>query len=415
MAHSRTILIIGTADTKSNEMAFLQKCVASQHCRSIFMDISVLGNSDLSIDYSKHDVCAAANESIENLCAQGDENFAMQKMAMGATVLTVQLYRQKAFDALIILGGSMGTDLALDVTNALPFGVPKIVISTIAFSHLIPPYRLSSDLTMILWAGGLYGLNSICQASLSQAAGAACGAARAIYRPEKSTPKVAISSFGKSVAKWMVRLVPELEQRGYEATVFHATGMGGRAIESLAAQGEFVAVMDFALQEVTNHYFGSVVSSGAQRLTHAGKAGIPQIIAPGFIDLVDMPSWQKFPSALQGRDSHTHNRLITSVGITPNERVAVMKIIADKLKTATAPVAFILPNKGIHEWDRVGQPMRDEEGIEAANQIARQLMPQVADFYDLDAHINDAAFCDQALKIFDDWIAHNIICQVSGS
>jgi uncharacterized protein (UPF0261 family) len=231
------ILIIGTADTKSDEIRFIQHCIEQQGCHAEVMDVSVLGEPDCHVDYSKHDVAAAAGYDIDKVITSGDENSAMSLMSTGAAALTRKLYDEGRISAMVALGGSMGTDLALDVALGLPLGVPKFIISTIAFSHLIPPQRLAPDLMMILWAGGLYGLNSICRSILSQAAGAVCGAAQHGVLPDRSKPKVGITSFGKSAAMWMVRLVPELEQRGFEAAVFHATGMGGRAFETLAASG----------------------------------------------------------------------------------------------------------------------------------------------------------------------------------
>ena len=405
----KTILIIGTADTKAAELQYLRECVNGQSCRSLLMDVSVLDNSDIAIDYSKHHVCSAADTTIDALIEKGDENFALQQMARGASKLTLQLYFEGTFDGVIILGGTMGTDLALDVTCSLPIGVPKIILSTIAFSHLIPPHRLASDLTMILWSGGLYGLNSFCKSSLSSAAGAACGAARSVTAIDEKLPKVAISSFGNSAAKWMKILVPALQQRGFEATVFHATGMGGRALEHLATKGHFVAVLDLALQEITNHYFNSSVTSGPDRLTNAGLKGIPQIVAPGFIDLIDLPCWQEPTPALQNRNKHDHNRLLTSLVTTAQERREIIKIIAQKLKLAKGKVSFILPTQGIHEWDRVGAPLRDEAGIRAVNEAAIDYIRPLCDFYELQAHINDSAFNDLVLQIFDKWVTSGII------
>lgn len=411
MSSIAPILIIGTADTKSDEIKFLQSCIEAQDCSATVMDVSVLGEPDCRVAYSKRDVAAAAGCSIDTVIASGDENSAMSLMAAGAAKLTRRLYDEGEISAVVALGGSMGTDLALDVALGLPLGVPKFIISTIAFSHLIPPQRLAPDLMMILWAGGLYGLNSICRSILSQAAGAVCGAARSGAPPDKRKPKVGVTSFGKSAAKWMVRLVPELEQRGFEAAVFHATGMGGRAFEALAARGEFCAVMDFATQEVTNEAFGSAVTAGPDRLTAAGSAGVPQIVAPGFIDLVDLPGWQPFPAELSGREHHAHNRLISSISLNARERRDVVAILAAKLAQAAGPTTFILPTRGVQEWDRPGGPLRDAEAIEAVNAECRRLIHEPVELIEIDAHINDDEFVDAALTVFDRWVEQGIVSQ----
>ena len=204
----------------------------------------------------------------------------------------------------------MGTDLALEVCQALPVGVPKYVVSTVAYSPVIPAERLSPDIQMILWAGGLYGLNSICKSSLSQAAGAVLGAARAVQPPVSERPVVGITSLGTSCLKYVKTLKPELEKRGYEVAIFHAMGMGGMAFEQIAAQNGFVAVMDFAGCELGNLLMGSVVNAGKDRHRIVGRAGIPQIVAPGCMDLIDFAGWQDIPDQFSDRPVHFHNKLI---------------------------------------------------------------------------------------------------------
>ena len=314
------ILLIGTGDTKADELLFMSDCITEAGGEPIMMDISVLGDPPYKPRYDKHAVALSAQTTIEQIAASGDENSAMTLMALGAAKLTRRLSDAGDFDGMIAIGGTMGTDLALDVALALPIGVPKFIVSTIAFSHLVPPERIAADLMMILWAGGLYGLNGTCKAVLSQACGAVVGAARSAIRPKKTQPVVALTSLGKSCLSYMVELKPALEKRGYEVVVFHTTGMGGRAMESIAAQGGFAAILDLSLQEVANQLTGSVVNSGADRLENAGKAGIPQIVAPGAIDMVDFPAWLPIPKDLVDRPFHAHNRLLASATSGPDDR-----------------------------------------------------------------------------------------------
>lgn len=243
---STCILVVGTYDTKGDELGYIADVIRAEGGAVIRMDVSVLGESEVATEVSKHQVAAAAGSSIAEVIASGNENTAMQVMARGASALATRLHGEGRIDGVIVLGGSMGTDLALDVCAALPLGVPKYVVSTISFSPLIPPGRVAADVQMILWAGGLYGLNSICKATLSQAAGAVLGAARAAVVPEGKQPIIAMSGFSSKVVTYMVALKPALEARGFEVAVFHGTGMGGRALESLAAQGAFAAVLDLA-------------------------------------------------------------------------------------------------------------------------------------------------------------------------
>ena len=239
------ILVVGTGDTKCDELQFMASVIREAGGLPVMMDVSILGDPPYQPEYSRHDIAEAAGVTIAAIASSGDEHSAMALMAEGASALTRSLYEAGQADGVIILGGSMGTDLALDVAAALPLGVPKFIVSTIAYSHLLPPERIAPDLMMILWAGGLYGLNGICRSVLSQACGAVVGAARFGTKPDGSRPLIGMTSLGSSCLKYMKYLKPELERRGYDVAVFHSTGMGGRAFEAIAAEKGFTAVFDF--------------------------------------------------------------------------------------------------------------------------------------------------------------------------
>lgn len=193
------------------------------------------------VDITNTAVASAAGTTLASVRASRDENEAMSCMAAGAAVLAAGCRARGEIDAMIALGGTMGTDLALEVAAALPLGMPKLVLSTVAGSHLIAPERISPDIIMMLWAGGLYGLNSLCRSALAQAAGAVVGAARAALPPERGRPMIGMTSLGRSCLSYMEPLKPALEARGFEVAVFHTTGMGGRAFEALARAGQFAA------------------------------------------------------------------------------------------------------------------------------------------------------------------------------
>ena len=405
----KTILVIGTYDTKEDELRFLAGVIRDQGGRVLTMDVSVLGDPAQPTDYSKHAVAAEGKSSIKAVVDSGDENHAMQIMAKGASLLAARLCLQGAFDGVILLGGTMGTDLALDVCGALPLGVPKYIVSTVSFSPLIPAERLAADTQMILWAGGLYGLNSVCKASLSQAAGAVLGAARAVQMPDRDRPLIGMTSLGTSALKYVIPLKPALEARGFEVAVFHATGMGGRACENLAGQGAFACVFDFCTQELGNHVHGSSISAGPDRLTQAGATGTPQIVAPGCYDLVDIVGWHPVPDKWAGHLRHDHNRLLTSVVLDGEERRMVAQAHCQNLARATGPVAVILPEHGLGEWDREGADLHDKDGLaQFLDTLSFGLPPNVT-AHRIACHINDADFADRALRIFDDWCAAGIV------
>lgn len=403
------ILIIGTGDTKADELLFMRDCIVKAGGIPLLLDVSVLGDPPYRPDYDKHAAAAAAETTIDAIAAVGDENSAMASMALGASRLTRRLHDEGKVDAFIALGGTMGTDLALDVALTLPLGVPKFIVSTIAYSHLMPPERIAADLMMILWAGGLYGLNNVCKSVLSQACGAVVGAAKSSMKPSMDRPVIGMSSLGKSCLSYMVGLKPELEKRGYEVVVFHTTGMGGRAFESMAAQRGFAAVLDFSLQEVANHLNGSVVNSGSDRLENAGKTAIPQIVAPGAIDMVDFPTWQPVPEIFADRPYHAHNRLLASVTTHPEGRRRIARAIGEKLAAAKGPVAFILPTGGIQQWDQEGEPLYDPEGLAAFVDEMRAAVRSPAELHEIAGHINSSTFIETVLSIFERWVEAGIV------
>lgn len=403
----KTILVIGTYDTKDEELHYLCDRIRAQGGRVVSMDVSVLGDPSQPTDISKHAVTAAVGKTIQDAIDAGDENGAMQIMALGAAKLTAQLYADGKIDAMVGLGGTMGTDLVLDCAQALPLGVPKFVVSTVSFSPIIPADRLSPDIQMILWAGGLYGLNSVCKSSLSQAAGAVLGAARAVEAPVRNRPVIGMTSLGSSCLRYMKLLKDPLEARGFEVAVFHATGMGGMAFEALARQGYFAAVLDLSLQEMANLMVGSVVHGGADRMTNAGVAGTPQIIAPGCADLIDFAGWQEIPAAYADRPYHTHNRLIKSSVSTGDERRALIREVATRMAEAQGPVHFLMPLLGIEEWDRAGGPAHDPAALAAMIDEVRTSV--TVPMTEVDAHINDQAFADAVLAVLDGWIAQGVV------
>ena len=405
----KTILIAGTYDTKNDELEYMAARILALGGTVMTMDISVLGDPEKPTDISKHEVAKAGGSTIQALIDQGEESVAMQAMSQGASALARSLQAQGKFDGVVILGGSMGTDAALDICQALPLGVPKYVVSTVAFSPIIPAARLSADIQMILWAGGLYGLNPVCKASLSQAAGAVLGAARAVEMPCNARPLVGMTSLGSSCLKYMKLLKAPLEDRGFDVAVFHATGMGGMAYESIARDGGFACVMDFALPELGNLLAGSVINAGEDRMLNAGAAGIPQIVAPGCLDLIDFAGWQDIPAQYRDRPFHPHNRLIVSCGLNATERRETAREIARRLRASDAPAHVILTNQGIEEWDKKGGPAHDPDAFAAFCDEMRQAITDPIVFSELDCHINDQAFADKVLEIFDAWLADGTI------
>lgn len=405
----KTILVIGTFDTKAPELAYLIERIEAQGGAALAMDVSILGDTTFSVAVNKHQVAEAVGTTIADLIALGEEGEAFERMSAGAAVMTRRLFDEGRFDGMIALGGTMGTDLALDCAQSLPMGVPKYLVSTVAGSPLIAAERMAADVQFILWAGGLYGLNPLCKSSLSQAAGAVLGAARAVEAPSFDRPVIGMTSLGSSCLKYMKRLHPELMKRGYDVAVFHTTGMGGMAFERLAAEGVFACVMDFSLQEFVNVQHGSLVSAGADRLSGAGRSRTPQLVAPGAADILDLAGWQDIPDRFRDRPFHQHNRLIKNVAFNVEERRHLARAIAERLAEAGGPTHFLLPKGGIEEWDRAGEAAYDPEGLAAFTAEIEAAMRGRVEMTTLECHINDAEFCDAVLAKFDAWVAEGIV------
>ncbi|MFZ1816033.1 MAG: Tm-1-like ATP-binding domain-containing protein [Rhizobiaceae bacterium] len=409
MNQKKTILVIGTYDTKDPELHFVCDCIRKIGGEVLSMDVSVLGDPSKPTDISKHDVAAAAGKTIQDAIDSGDENHAMQIMAEGASKITAQLHADGRIDGMIALGGSMGTDLALDCARSLPLGVPKYVVSTIAFSAIIPPDRLTADIQMILWAGGLYGLNDICRATLSQAAGAVYGAALAVVPPVPDRPVIGMMSFGSSALRYMVHLREPLIERGFSVAVFHGTGMGGMAMERLTRQGYFACVLELAAAEIGNLMVGSVLNAGESRMTAAAELGVPIIAAPGFGDMIDFATWAPVPERFRYRPYHAHNRLIASASLSGEERKELAREFARRLKASKGPVEFILPTGGVHAWDTQGMPAHDPAGLAAMVEGYKEAMSDPVKLTVMDCHINDPAFSKKVLEIIDRWIGDGTI------
>jgi uncharacterized protein (UPF0261 family) len=406
---AKVIFVIGTYDTKSDELNYLCTKIRKQGAKVITMDVSVLGDPPRATSISKHKVAEAAGSSIQGAIDSGDENHAMQIMAAGAAKLTAELYAKGKIDGMIAMGGTMGTDLALDCARALPIGVPKYVISTISFSAIIPPDRLSADIQMILWAGGLYGLNDICKATLSQAAGAIVGAAKAVEKPKSKRPVIGMMSFGSSALKYMVHLRKPLMERGFDVAVFHGTGMGGMAMESLADQGYFACVLELAAAEIGNLMVGSVLNAGANRLLASSKTGVPIIGAPAFGDMIDFATWQPVPERFRDRPYHAHNRLLASASLSGEERREVAREVARRLKQSKGKVHYLLPIQGIHAWDVEGMPAHDPTSLGEMVDEYKKVMTNPIILTVLDCHINDVAFSNKVLEVIDGWIGDGTI------
>ena len=277
----KKIIVIGTLDTRGEEIRYLADRIEENGFEPLVMDVGVLGEVPFEPFITRDLVAKSAGTSIQEIIALGHEGKAMSVMAAGCGKILADLCEQGTVQGVIAAGGSMSTSLALEAMQTLPMGLPKLILSTIAFSSLVPPDAVCADLSMMLWPAGLYGLNSISEGVLDTAAGAISGAAGAYIRREKTAGKVVgITSLGTSQQKFVETLKPALEQRGYEVAVFHTVGMGGKAFEEAVSAGLIDVALDLSLVELMDFVNGGATSSsGRDRLKAAARKGIPQIVA----------------------------------------------------------------------------------------------------------------------------------------
>jgi uncharacterized protein (UPF0261 family) len=403
----RIIIVIGTLDTRGEEIGYLSEKIAEKGHESKVMDVGVLGDIPFKPAISRDQVAQAAGTTIKEIIALHHEGRAMTAMAEGASKIIHDFLEKGEVDGVIAAGGSMSTSLALDAMRSLPMGLPKMIVSTIAFSPLVTPESVPADLSMMLWPAGLYGLNEISRKVLSTAAGAIAGAAENFTKGEEKRKRtVGITSLGTSQLKFVETLKPALEERGYDVAIFHTVGMGGRAYEKAITDGLVDVALDLSLVELVDQVVGGATTSGSIRLQSAGKRGIPQIVGAAGISNFFWFSGKPLPPALADRKHHRHNQLLTIVTAETEEKEKVGELVAERLNNASGPAAVVIPLVGSIEGDRHPKsPFHDPEGGRAfAEGLKSKLKPEI-EVIELDAHANDPAFSETILKIFDQVMA----------
>ena len=390
----KTIAIIGTLDTKGEEFRFLRDQIRSTGLQTIVIDVGVLGPSPFEPDITRAEVARAAGSTIESLLAERDRGKSVEAMAAGAVAVIRELHEQGKIHALISLGGSAGTTIGTAAMRALPFGFPKVMVSTIASGNT-RPFVGTKDIFMLYPVLDIAGLNFISRRIISNAAAAIVGMVSQ-EQAESATQKPVVAATMFGVTTPCVTHARELlEQHGFEVLVFHATGTGGQAMEGLIADGLIHAVLDITTTELADELVGGILSAGPDRLTAAGKAGIPQVVAPGAIDMVNFGPMESVPEKFRHRLLYAHNPNVTLMRTTPEECAELGRITAGKLNAARGPVTFVMPLGGVSAIDAPGKPFHSPEADAAyLEALKRHLSPKVR-LIELNAHINDAQFADE--------------------
>lgn len=353
-----TVLLLGAFDTKGAEYAFVHDRIRSAGLDVLTLDTGILGSPAFAPDIAADRVATAAGTTLERLRNAGDRGSAVAAMALGATRLATELAGNGEIQGILALGGTGGTTLATEVMRALPVGFPKVMLSTVA-SGDTRPYVGSRDIAMIYSIVDVAGINSVSMPILANAAGAIAGMVL-MQRPELDggRPVVGATMFGVTTPG-VEAARARLEELGYEVLVFHATGAGGASMEGLVESGLLAGVLDLTTTELADELVGGVFSAGPTRLTAAARAGLPQVVSLGALDMVNWGPRDTVPAEFEGRLLHVHNASVTLMRTTPEENAELGRRIAERLNAATGPVTVHIPLGGISAIAIPGQPFHD--------------------------------------------------------
>ncbi|MEF8824869.1 MAG: Tm-1-like ATP-binding domain-containing protein [Halapricum sp.] len=398
-----SIVIIGTLDTKAEEIGFARDVIESQGLDVHVVDAGVVGDPGFEPDTSAAEVAEAAGTTLDALRADADRGEAMEAMGEGAAVIASRLHEEGVLSGVLGLGGSGNTSIATTAMRALPVGVPKMMVSTMA-SGDVEPYVGAKDIAMMYSVADIEGLNQLSRQVISNAALAMVG--MVANEPDievEERPTIGITMFG--VTTPCVQTAREyLEEQGYETIVFHATGTGGRAMENLIRQGVIDGVLDVTTTEWADELVGGVLNAGPERLDAAAETGTPQVVSTGALDMVNFGPEESVPERFRDRQFHVHNPQVTLMRTTAEECAELGQIIAEKLNAATGPTALALPLGGVSMLDVEGQDFYDPEADAALFDAIRENLDPDIELIETETDINDEEFALTIARKLDEYM-----------
>jgi uncharacterized protein (UPF0261 family) len=390
----KSIVIIGCFDTKGPAFAFLRNCILARGESVLTINTGMMETVvDFPIDYDAEVVAEAATDSLERLRTSGDRGRAIEIMGAGAAAIVAQLIRSGQLKGAIGMGGGGGTFVALSAMQPIPFGVPKLCLSTMAGKDLTRQVG-TKDVTLMASVVDVAGLNGMLTPLIEQAAAAIC--AMADVTPtmhQKSAGRIAISMFGNTTA-CVSYCTERLEKQGYEVIAFHANGLGGRAMESLIGEGHFDAVLDVTTTELADELCGGVCSAGPDRLMAATRMGLPQVVVPGCLDMVNFSQPDTVPAHYQHRQLYNWTPTVTLLRTNASENEQLGKLLAQKVNQSKANVTVVLPLNGISQIDAAGNAFYQPEVNRVLFDTIKSNLSQRIKLIESLAHINDPAFAD---------------------
>jgi uncharacterized protein (UPF0261 family) len=384
-------------DTKGSEAAYLRELIQARGLKALLIDTGLMGEPTAAADISNRQVAAAGGAEFDELRRRADREESGPVMAKGATQIVRDLVASGDIHALLALGGTQGTTLSTAVMRDLPYGFPKIMVSTMASGN-VAPWVGTSDITMMYSVTDIMGLNPFMRRILANAAGAACGMAEIDIPSQKGNPLVAITTVGITT-KGAMTAAKVLEEAGYETIVFHAVGTGGRAMEEMMRQGLIGAVLDLSTIEVSNEMHHALLAGGPDRLTVAGALGLPQVLCPGALEVLVFNEPETVPAKYAGRRLVRHSPKITDLRLTREEMADVGREVARRLQATHEPAVFLIPTAGYDSYAVAGEPFHDSDADAAFVAELRKAAPRNIRIEERDLDINDPAFATEAANI----------------
>ena len=399
----KTVLLIATFDTKEEEALFLKKRIEAKGVSVLTMDAGILAPPRAAVDIDQKQVARRGGIPLEEAVATRDKGKCLLNMVRGAEIICKELYDQGRFHGVIGIGGAQGTEIGCAAMRALPTGVPRLAVSTVASGRAtFGPFVGTKDITMMHSVTDIQGLNFLTKRILENAAGAICGMVESLEE-HSMTPEgtpVALSMLG-TTTPGALRCKGVLESKGFEILTFHQNGTGGIAMEDMIRDGFFKGVLDLNLHEIGDRFLGGLHGAIREdRLEAAGAVGIPQVVAPGSINYVVLGPLNSLTEEWRSRKLIVHNPNLTLVRLTPDELRQVGKVVAQKLNRAKGPTRVFIPLKGFSYPDREGLPHWEPEGNQAfIDSLKAHLNPSIP-WVELNAHINDPEFIDPVTEAF---------------
>ncbi len=404
----KSILILGCFDTKGEVFSFLRQCILARGEQVITINTGVMGTTDyFPVDFESDVVAREGGFTIEDLRKKADRGFAVDIMGKGAAQLVAQLVAAGRIKAAIGMGGGGGTYITLSAMQEVPLAMPKLCFSTVAAKDLSRQMG-NKDITLMPSIVDVAGLNTISKRLIRQAAAAICAMANVTFPPQDDAKlgSIAISMFGNTTA-CVDQCTELLSKEGYEVLAFHATGVGGKTMEALIREGYFDAVLDITTTELADELCDGILSAGPDRLSAAAAMGIPQVVVPGCLDMVNFAQPDTVPARYKSRELYSWAPDVTLMRTNKEENATLGAQLAQKLNRATAPAVIVLPKKGISQIDAEGSVFYRPEINQVLFESIKKHANESVKVIEVDAHINDRAFAERAVEILLNIIENN--------